>query len=133
MLLIRSGRLGERVTMTLLDRCNFRISATRSKTRTIRGIGGSEPNSCSLILVSIRVPMVGKCRTARRVHSLGSPTLTKVAVLTVATGTFSRSEGGTLTYNVSKFLSGPVIVRRLVDALRGDLKWIFYLGYSGKV
>lgn len=91
---------------------------------------GGEPKRFSTVLVSVVVPIVGKCRTTGVVHSLSERSTGIVPVVTVATGTFARSGVETGRTKVSRRVTGPIskgllmgIVGRLMGHSRERGLW----------
>lgn len=104
LLVTRSGRDGCVLVHTILGRCS--LLRTRSNGRTIQLCHRRHP---SLVLVSLGVPSVSKCRTAIRVEGRSS----SVPVVTMATFTFSRSRRQMGRGNFGKCTTGPVGPTRL--------------------
>lgn len=107
-LLTRSGRLGTRVTRTLLRDRNVIMAHTTSNGGTISLCIDHPTNDFSTVLVSVVVPNVSNCRTAHTVHLDRGTSTTSVPVVTLATGTFGRSTGTTRSTNVGTRLPGPL-------------------------
>lgn len=89
---------------------------TRGNRRTVSGFLRCDP---TIVLVSVNVPIISNCRTARTVHRLSSG----MPVITIATFTCSRSGQGMVSENFGNCLSGPLGGRTLFSVLHRVKVW----------
>ena len=81
----------------------------------------SKPGGYDLVLMDVQMPVMNGYEATRRIRALNDPVLSKIIILAMTANAFDEDRKEALEYGMNGFLSKPIVVEELIDALQKNL------------
>ena len=79
----------------------------------------SDPGRYDLVLMDVQMPVMDGCTATRRIRALKDPARAAVPIVAMTANVFEEERKRAFDCGMNGFLSKPIVIEELIDALRG--------------
>ena len=118
-LLVEDNELNREIAMTILHEYGFLVDTAENGAVAVEKIRTSDPGRYDLVLMDVQMPVMDGCTATRRIRALKDPARAAVPIVAMTANVFEEERKRAFDCGMNGFLSKPIVIEELVDALRG--------------
>ena len=120
-LLVEDNELNREIAVELLNEYGFLVDTAENGAEAVEKVKKSKPGGYDLVLMDVQMPVMNGYEATRRIRALDDPALSKIIILAMTANAFDEDRKEALEYGMNGFLSKPIVVEELIDALQKNL------------
>ena len=120
-LLVEDNELNREIAVEILNEYGFLVDTAENGAEAVEKVKKSKPGGYDLVLMDVQMPVMNGYEATRRIRALNDPVLSKIIILAMTANAFDEDRKEALEYGMNGFLSKPIVVEELIDALQKNL------------
>ena len=84
-------------------------------------VKNSKPGNYDLVLMDVQMPVMNGYEATRQIRALDDPALAGIKILAMTANAFDEDRKKALECGMDGFLSKPIVIEELIDALHDNL------------
>ena len=118
-LLVEDNELNREIAMTILHEYGFLVDTAENGAVAVEKVRTSDPGRYDLVLMDVQMPVMDGYTATRRIRALKDPARAAVPIVAMTANVFEEERKQAFDCGMNGFLSKPIVVEELIDALRG--------------
>ena len=118
-LLVEDNELNREIAVAILHEYGFLIDTAENGAVAVEKIRTSDPGRYDLVLMDVQMPVMDGYTATRRIRALKDPARAAVPIVAMTANVFEEERKQAFDCGMNGFLSKPIVVEELIDALRG--------------
>ena len=118
-LLVEDNELNREIAMTILHEYGFLVDIAENGAVAVEKVRASDPGHYDLVLMDVQMPVMDGYTATRRIRALKDPARAAVPIVAMTANVFEEERKQAFDCGMNGFLSKPIVVEELIDALRG--------------
>ena len=118
-LLVEDNELNREIAMTILHEYGFLVDTAENGAVAVEKIRTSDPGRYDLVLMDVQMPVMDGYTATRRIRALKDPARAAVPIVAMTANVFEEERKQAFDCGMNGFLSKPIVVEELIDALKG--------------
>ena len=118
-LLVEDNELNREIAMTILHEYGFLVDIAENGAVAVEKVRTSNPGRYDLVLMDVQMPVMDGCTATRRIRALKDPARAAVPIVAMTANVFEEERKQAFDCGMNGFLSKPIVVEELIDALKG--------------
>ena len=118
-LLVEDNELNREIAVAILHEYGFLVDTAENGAVAVEKIRTSDPGRYDLVLMDVQMPVMDGCTATRRIRALKDPVRAAVPIVAMTANVFEEERKRAFDCGMNGFLSKPIVIEELIDALRG--------------
>ena len=118
-LLVEDNELNREIAMTILHEYGFLVDTAENGAVAVEKVRTSDPGRYDLVLMDVQMPVMDGYTATQRIRALKDPARAAVPIVAMTANVFEEERKQAFDCGMNGFLSKPIVVEELIDALRG--------------
>ena len=118
-LLVEDNELNREIAIEILHEYGFLVDTAENGAVAVEKIRTSDPGRYDLVLMDVQMPVMDGCTATRRIRALKDPVRAAVPIVAMTANVFEEERKRAFDCGMNGFLSKPIVIEELIDALRG--------------
>ena len=118
-LLVEDNELNREIAVAILHEYGFLVDTAENGAVAVEKIRTSDPGRYDLVLMDVQMPVMDGCTATRRIRALKDPARAAVPIVAMTANVFEEERKRAFDCGMNGFLSKPIVIEELIDALRG--------------
>ena len=118
-LLVEDNELNREIAMTILHEYGFLVDIAENGAVAVEKVRTSDPGRYDLVLMDVQMPVMDGYTATRRIRALKDPARAAVPIVAMTANVFEEERKQAFDCGMNGFLSKPIVVEELIDALKG--------------
>ena len=118
-LLVEDNELNREIAMTILHEYGFLVDIAENGAVAVEKVRTSDPGHYDLVLMDVQMPIMDGYTATQRIRALKDPARAAVPIVAMTANVFEEERKQAFDCGMNGFLSKPIVVEELIDALRG--------------
>ena len=118
-LLVEDNELNREIAVAILHEYGFLVDIAENGAVAVEKIRTSDPGRYDLVLMDVQMPVMDGCTATRRIRALEDPVRAAVPIVAMTANVFEEERKRAFDCGMNGFLSKPIVVEELIDALKG--------------
>ena len=118
-LLVEDNELNREIAVAILHEYGFLVDTAENGAVAVEKIRTSDPGRYDLVLMDVQMPVMDGCTATRRIRALEDPVRAAVPIVAMTANVFEEERKRAFDCGMNGFLSKPIVIEELIDALRG--------------
>ena len=118
-LLVEDNELNREIAMTILHEYGFLVDIAENGAVAVEKVRTSDPGRYDLVLMDVQMPVMDGYTATQRIRALKDPARAAVPIVAMTANVFEEERKQAFDCGMNGFLSKPIVVEELIDALRG--------------
>ena len=118
-LLVEDNELNREIAIEILHEYGFLVDTAENGAVAVEKIRTSDPGRYDLVLMDVQMPVMDGCTATRRIRALKDPARAAVPIVAMTANVFEEERKRAFDCGMNGFLSKPIVIEELIDALRG--------------
>ena len=118
-LLVEDNELNREIAMTILHEYGFLVDIAENGAVAVEKVRTADPGRYDLVLMDVQMPVMDGCTATRRIRALEDPVRAAVPIVAMTANVFEEERKRAFDCGMNGFLSKPIVIEELIDALRG--------------
>ena len=120
-LLVEDNELNSEIAVEILKEYGFLVDTAENGAEAVEKIKNSTSEDYDLVLMDVQMPVMNGYEATRQIRMLDNPALSGITILAMTANAFDEDRKKTLECGMDGFLSKPIIIEELIDALQKNL------------
>ena len=120
-LLVEDNELNSEIAVELLNEYGFLVDTAENGAEAVEKVEKSKPGGYDLVLMDVQMPVMNGYEATKRIRALDDPAQAGITILAMTANAFDEDRKEALEYGMNGFLSKPIVVEELIDALQKNL------------
>ena len=121
LLLAEDNELNREIALEILGAYGFLIDTAQNGAEAVEKLAASKPGDYDLILMDIQMPIMDGYEATRRIRSIENSMLSSIPILAMTANAFDEDRKAATECGMDGFLSKPINIEEVLQALRGVL------------
>ena len=121
-LVVEDNELNSEIAMAILNEYGFQVDTAEDGAEAVEKIRNSAPGDYELVLMDIQMPVMNGYEAAKQIRALDDPALAEITILAMTANAFDEDRKKALECGMDGFLSKPIVIKDLIDALQHNLE-----------
>ena len=117
-LLVEDNELNREIAVAILHEYGFLVDTAENGAVAVEKIRTSDPGRYDLVLMDVQMPVMDSCTATRRIRALKDPARAAVPIVAMTANVFEEERKRAFDCGMNGFLSKPIVIEELVDALK---------------
>ena len=117
-LLVEDNELNREIAVAILHEYGFLVDTAENGAVAVEKIRTSDPGRYDLVLMDVQMPVMDGCTATRRIRALKDPARAAVPIVAMTANVFEEERKRAFDCGMNGFLSKPIVIEELIDALR---------------
>ena len=117
-LLVEDNELNREIAVAILHEYGFLVDTAENGAVAVEKIRTSDPGCYDLVLMDVQMPVMDGCTATRRIRALKDPARAAVPIVAMTANVFEEERKRAFDCGMNGFLSKPIVIEELVDALK---------------
>ena len=117
-LLVEDNELNSEIATEILTEYGFIVDTAENGAEAIEKVSTSKPGTYDLVLMDVQMPVMNGYEATKRIRKLKDPALANISILAMTANAFDEDRRKALESGMDGFLSKPIVVEELVQALK---------------
>ena len=118
-LLVEDNELNREIAMTILHEYGFLVDIAENGAVAVEKVRTSDPGRYDLVLMDVQMPVMDGYTATQRIRALKDPARAAVPIVAMTANVFEEERKQAFDCGMNGFLSKPIVVEELIDALKG--------------
>ena len=118
-LLVEDNELNREIAMTILHEYGFLVDIAENGAVAVEKVRTADPGRYDLVLMDVQMPVMDGYTATRRIRALKDPARAAVPIVAMTANVFEEERKQAFDCGMNGFLSKPIVVEELIDALKG--------------
>ena len=118
-LLVEDNELNREIAVAILHEYGFLVDTAENGAVAVEKIRTSDPGRYDLVLMDVQMPVMDGCTATQRIRALEDPVRAAVPIVAMTANVFEEERKRAFDCGMNSFLSKPIVIEELIDALRG--------------
>ena len=118
-LLVEDNELNREIAMTILHEYGFLVDIAENGAVAVEKVRTSDPGRYDLVLMDVQMPVMDGYTATQRIRALKDPARAAVPIVAMTANVFEEERKRAFDCGMNGFLSKPIVVEELIDALKG--------------
>ena len=118
-LLVEDNELNREIAMTILHEYGFLVDIAENGAVALEKVRTSDPGRYDLVLMDVQMPVMDGYTATQRIRALKDPARAAVPIVAMTANVFEEERKQAFDCGMNGFLSKPIVVEELIDALKG--------------
>ena len=117
-LLVEDNELNREIAVAILHEYGFLVDTAENGAVAVEKICTSDPGRYDLVLMDVQMPVMDGCTATQRIRALKDPARAAVPIVAMTANVFEEERKRAFDCGMNGFLSKPIVIEELIDALR---------------
>ena len=117
-LLVEDNELNREIAVAILHEYGFLVDTAENGAVAVEKIRTSDPGRYDLVLMDVQMPVMDGCTATQRIRALKDPARAAVPIVAMTANVFEEERKRAFDCGMNGFLSKPIVIEELVDALK---------------
>ena len=117
-LLVEDNELNREIAVAILHEYGFLVDTAENGAVAVEKIRTSDPGRYDLVLMDVQMPVMDGCTATRRIRALKDPARAAVPIVAMTANVFEEERKRAFDCGMNGFLSKPIVIEELIDALK---------------
>ena len=117
-LLVEDNELNSEIATEILTEYGFIVDTAENGAEALEKVSTSKPGTYDLVLMDVQMPVMNGYEATKRIRKLKDPALANISILAMTANAFDEDRKKALESGMDGFLSKPIVVEELVQALK---------------
>ncbi|MGM9632732.1 MAG: response regulator [Eubacteriales bacterium] len=122
LLLVEDNDFNREIALAILDEYGFVVDTAENGKEAVDIIASSKHGDYDLVLMDIQMPIMNGYEATRNIRNLDDPVLSAVPVVAMTANAFDEDRKTALESGMNGFISKPINMSEVLDALNGVLR-----------
>lgn len=122
LLLVEDNELNREIAIEILNTYGFVVYTAENGQEALDKVSASKPGDFDLVLMDIQMPVMDGHEATKRIRALENPVLSSIPIIAMTANAFDEDKKAALDSGMNGFISKPVVVEEVVEALNGVLR-----------
>ena len=118
-LLVEDNELNREIAVAILHEYGFLVDTAENGAVAVEKIRTSDPGRYDLVLMDVQMPVMDGYTATQRIRALKDPARAAVPIVAMTANVFEEERKQAFDCGMNGFLSKPIVVEELIDALKG--------------
>ncbi|CBK81733.1 Signal transduction histidine kinase [Coprococcus catus GD/7] len=120
-LLVEDNELNSEIALEILNEYGFLVDTAENGAEAVEKVKNSMPGNYDLVLMDVQMPVMNGYEATRQIRALDDPALAGIKILAMTANAFDEDRKKALECGMDGFLSKPIVIKELIDALHDNL------------
>ena len=120
-LLVEDNELNSEIALEILNEYGFLVDTAENGAEAVEKVKNSMPGNYDLVLMDVQMPVMNGYEATKQIRALDDPNLAGITILAMTANAFDEDRKEALECGMDGFLSKPIVIEELIDALRDNL------------
>ena len=120
-LIVEDNELNSEIALEILNEYGFLVDTAENGAEAVEKVKNSKPGNYDLVLMDVQMPVMNGYEATRQIRALDDPDLAGITILAMTANAFDEDRKEALECGMDGFLSKPIVIEELIDALRDNL------------
>ena len=117
-LLVEDNELNSEIATEILTEYGFIVDTAENGAEALEKVSTSKPGTYDLVLMDVQMPVMNGYEATKRIRELKNPALANISILAMTANAFDEDRKKALESGMDGFLSKPIVIKELVQALK---------------
>ena len=120
-LIVEDNELNSEIALEILNEYGFLVDTAENGAEAVEKVKNSKPGNYDLVLMDVQMPVMNGYEATRQIRALDDPALAGIKILAMTANAFDEDRKKALECGMDGFLSKPIVIEKLIDALHDNL------------
>ena len=120
-LIVEDNELNSEIALEILNEYGFLVDTAENGAEAVEKVKNSKPGNYDLVLMDVQMPVMNGYEATRQIRALDDPALAGIKILAMTANAFDEDRKKALECGMDGFLSKPIVIEELIDALHDNL------------
>ena len=121
-LLVEDNALNSEIVVEILNEYGFLVDTAEDGAEAVEKVKNSTAAGYDLVLMDVQMPVMNGYEATKQIRALEDPKLAGITILAMTANAFEEDRKKALECGMDGFLSKPIVVEDLIDALQHNLE-----------
>ena len=121
-LLVEDNALNSEIAVEILNEYGFLVDTAEDGAEAVEKVKNSTSAGYDLVLMDVQMPVMNGYEATRQIRALEDPKLAGITILAMTANAFEEDRKKALECGMDGFLSKPIVIKDLIDALQHNLE-----------
>ena len=117
-LLVEDNELNSEIATEILTEYGFIVDTAENGAEALEKVSTSKPGTYDLVLMDVQMPVMNGYEATKCIRKLKDPALANISILAMTANAFDEDRKKALESGMDGFLSKPIVIEELVQALK---------------
>ena len=117
-LLVEDNELNSEIATEILTEYGFIVDTAENGAEALEKVSTSKPGTYDLVLMDVQMPVMNGYEATKCIRKLKDPALANISILAMTANAFDEDRRKALESGMDGFLSKPIVIEELVQALK---------------
>ena len=117
-LLVEDNELNSEIATEILTEYGFIVDTAENGAEALEKVSTSKPGTYDLVLMDVQMPVMNGYEATKCIRKLKDPALANISILAMTANAFDEDRKKALESGMGGFLSKPIVIKELVQALK---------------
>ena len=117
-LLVEDNELNREIAVEILTEYGFIVDTAENGAEALEKVSTSKPDTYDLVLMDVQMPIMNGYEATKRIRELKDPATANISILAMTANAFDEDRKKALESGMDGFLSKPIVIEELVQALK---------------
>ena len=117
-LLVEDNELNREIATEILTEYGFIVDTAENGAEALEKVSTSKPGTYDLVLMDVQMPIMNGYEATKRIRKLKDPAIANISILAMTANAFDEDRKKALESGMDGFLSKPIVIEELVQALK---------------
>ena len=117
-LLVEDNELNSEIATEILTEYGFIVDTAENGAEALEKVSTSKPGTYDLVLMDVQMPVMNGYEATKCIRKLKDPALANISILAMTANVFDEDRKKALESGMDGFLSKPIVIKELVQALK---------------
>ena len=120
-LIVEDNELNSEIALEILNEYGFLVDTAENGAEAVEKVKNSKPGNYDLVLMDVQMSVMNGYEATRQIRALDDPALAGIKILAMTANAFDEDRKKALECGMDGFLSKPIVIEELIDALHDNL------------
>ena len=117
-MLVDDNELKSEIATEILTEYGFIVDTAENGAEALEKVSTSKPGTYDLVLMDVQMPIMNGYEATKRIRKLKDPAIANISILAMTANAFNEDRNKALESGMDGFLSKPIVIEELVQALK---------------
>ena len=117
-LLVEDNELNSEIATEILTEYGFIVDTAENGAEALEKVSTSNPGTYDLVMMDVQMPVMNGYEATKCIRKLKDPALANISILAMTANAFDEDRKKALESGMDGFLSKPIVIKELVQALK---------------